>query len=191
MYADERMLKVLKQCQLQTFHVADRILAQSGDIEENPGPSHQCSVNTNSSDTSSSVSLLESRLSSLNRTALDVGGGDNCFFRAVSHQLFGNPNNHFHVCSLGVQYLEQCPESNTESSRLYYLNNISCQGTWADALLKQWQIVSIYQFTLLNQMKFSFLPQPVNMTRGYTNIHIAGHIGEMHYVSTLSRRKKF
>ena len=110
MYVDERMLKVLKQCQLQTYHVADRVLSLSGDIEKNPGPSHQCSVNTNSSVTSSAVSLLESWLSSLNRTALDVGGGGDCFSRAVSHQLFGNPNNQFHVRTLGVQYLEQCPE---------------------------------------------------------------------------------
>ena len=120
MYVDERMLKVLKQCQLQTYHVADRVLSLSGDIEKNPGRSNQCSANTNSSVTSSAVSLLESRLSSLNRTALDVGGGGDCFFRAVSHQLVGNPNNHFHVRTLGVQYLEQCPEqfieSNTEPS---------------------------------------------------------------------------
>ena len=141
MYVDERILKVLKQCQLQTYHVADRVLSLSGDIEKNLGPSHQCSVNTYSSVTSSAVSLLESRLSSLNRTALDVGGGGDCFFRAVSHQLFGNPNNHFHVCTLGVQYLEQCPEqfieSNTESSWQYYLNNVSCQGTWPDAIIIQ------------------------------------------------------
>ena len=109
MYVDERMLKVLKQCQLQTYHVADRVLSLSGDIEKNPGPSHQCSVNTNSSVTSSAVSLLESRLSSLNRTALDVGGGGDCFFRAVSHQLFGNPNNYFHVRTLGVQYFRTMP----------------------------------------------------------------------------------
>ena len=102
-HVDERMVKVSKYCQLQTYHVAHRVLSLSGDIEENPGPSHQCSVNTNLSDTSSAVSLLESRLSALNRTSLDVGGGGDRFFRAVSHQLFGNPNNHFHVRSLGVQ----------------------------------------------------------------------------------------
>ena len=57
-----------------------------------------------------SVPLLEIRLSELNRTALDVGGGGDCFFRAVSHQLYGNPNNHFHVCGLDVQYLWHNPE---------------------------------------------------------------------------------
>ena len=57
-----------------------------------------------------SVSLLETWLSDLNRTAFDVGGGDDCFFRAVSHQLYGNANNHTHVRSLGIQYLLQNPE---------------------------------------------------------------------------------
>jgi len=36
------------------------------------------------------VPLLEARLSDLDRTAIDVGGGGDCFFRAVSHQLYGN-----------------------------------------------------------------------------------------------------
>lgn len=77
MYVDERMVKVLKQCQLQTYHVAHRVLSLSGDIEENPGPLHQCSVNTNLSDNILAVSLLESRSSTLhvNRTAVTVGGG--------------------------------------------------------------------------------------------------------------------
>ena len=40
------------------------------------------------------------------------------FFRAVSHQLGGNPKSHFHVCSAGIQYFlnhlrEQFVESNT------------------------------------------------------------------------------
>ena len=46
--------------------------------------------------------LLETtgRLREFNRIAVDVGGGGDCFFCAVSHQLYGNPNNHFHVRSL-------------------------------------------------------------------------------------------
>ena len=43
--------------------------------------------------------LLETRLREFNRIAVDVGGGKDCFFRAVSHQLYGIPN-HFHVRSL-------------------------------------------------------------------------------------------
>ena len=72
-----------------------------------------------------SVSLLESRLSELNRISVDVGGGGDCFFRAVSHQLYGDANNHFHIRSLGIEYLvynpEQFIESNIEYSWQEYL----------------------------------------------------------------------
>ena len=61
-------------CQEQTCHVSCRINSLSGDIEENPGPSDQCSAHTNlaaqGASYASSVSLLETRLS-----ALDVGKG--------------------------------------------------------------------------------------------------------------------
>ena len=93
-----------------------------GDIEENPG-------------------LLETRLREFNRIAVDVGGGGDCFFRAVSHQLYGNPNNYYLVRSLGIQYLMHNPEqfiqSNTDYSWQRYLNNMSCQRTWADAIIIQ------------------------------------------------------
>ena len=63
------------------------------------------------------------------------------FFRAVSHQLYGNPNSHYLVRSLGIQYLmhnpEQFIESNTDYSWQGYLNNMSCQGTCADAITTQ------------------------------------------------------
>ena len=32
------------------------------------------------------------------------------FFRAVSHQLYGDANNHFHIRSLGIEYLVYNPE---------------------------------------------------------------------------------
>ena len=40
MYVDGGMLKVLKHCRVQTYHIAYRVLSLSGDIEENPGPLH-------------------------------------------------------------------------------------------------------------------------------------------------------
>ena len=91
MYGDVRMLKALKHCQVQSYHISDRVISLSGDVEENPGPSDQCSANANLASHGSvanSGSILETRLSELNRTALDVGGGGDCFFRAVSHQLY-------------------------------------------------------------------------------------------------------
>ena len=145
MYVDTRMLKKFKHHRLQTYHQSHRVISLSGDVEENPGPSHQCSTNTQLAtqgvSASNFIPLLETRLSELNRIALDVGGGGDCFFQAVSHQLNGNPENHFHVRNLGIQYLmhnlEQFIESNTEHSWQAYLSNMSCHGTWADAIITQ------------------------------------------------------
>ena len=144
MHVDKRTSKKLKHSWVQIYCISDRVISLSGDVEENPGPSNQCiATSTNlaahPSSFANSVSLLEARLSELNRTAVDVGGGGDCFFRAVSDQLYGNPNNHSHIRSLGVQYLLQNPEqfieSNTDHSWQDYLNNMSCQGTWADTII--------------------------------------------------------
>lgn len=78
------MLKVLKKSQLQTYHVAHRVLSLSGDIEEN----RVHHINTYLSHSNLAVTLLESWLSTLNRTALDVGGGGGCFFEILPCCLF-------------------------------------------------------------------------------------------------------
>ena len=115
-----------------------------GDIEENPGVLDQCYSNNNFVTNAvlgvrNSNVLLETWLREFNRIAVGVGGGGDCFFCAVSHQMYGNPNNHYLVCSLGIQDLmhnpEQFIESNTDYSWQAYLNNMSCQGTWADAII--------------------------------------------------------
>ena len=134
-------------------------------------------------------------MSELNRTALDVGGGGDCFFRAVSHQLYGNPNNHFHVRGLGIQYLlhnpEQFIESNIDHSWQGYLSNMSSQGTWADAIIIQ-AVANCMSLSIhIAESNETFAPvtvvQPVNVMTGCTNIYI-GHIGETHYVSTVEKR---
>ena len=101
------------------------------------------------------------------------------FFRAVSHQLYGNPNNHTRVRSLGIQYLLQNPEqfieSNTENSWQGYLNNMSCPGTWADAITVQAVANCLNLSINIAESNPNFAPvtvvQPINMTylhRAYT-----------------------
>ena len=50
------------------------------------------------------------------------------FFRAVSHQLYGDPNHHLLIRQAGFQYLSNNPEcfteSNTENSWNVYINNV-------------------------------------------------------------------
>jgi len=47
--------------------------------------------------------LLQSRLSKCGLSILDVGGAGDWLFRAVSHQLYGEPSYHVNSHSVGVQ----------------------------------------------------------------------------------------
>ena len=128
--SEDNICQNLRQLHLNIlYHLSGRLLSLSGDVELNPGPSNQCNNALCSPLPTSFVPLLETRLSNLDRTAIDVGGTGDCFFRAVSHQLYGNPNNHFYLRSVGVQYLvhnpEQFIESNTEHSWQDYLQRMS------------------------------------------------------------------
>ena len=87
----------------------------------------------------SSESLMQSRLGELGLQSIDVGGAGDCFFRSVSHQLCCNSNHHMRIRTAGVMRdnPQRFIESNAENSWLRYLNNMSIQGTWADALIIQ------------------------------------------------------
>ena len=90
----------------------------SGDIELNPGP--QQNVNTQTTLSLGSTILSNFRLRQLGLGSVDVGGAGDGFFRAVSHQLYGDPCHRLHVRQAGINYLRANPEhfieSNTENS---------------------------------------------------------------------------
>ena len=71
---------------------------------------------------------MQSRLGELGLQSLDVGGAGDCFFRSVSHKLYGNGNHHMRIRTVGVPFMRDNPErfieSNTENSWLRYLNNM-------------------------------------------------------------------
>ena len=56
------------------------------------------------------MNLLRARLNELGLIPFDVGGGGDCFFRAVSHQIFGSALHHLAVRRAGVQYMRNHPE---------------------------------------------------------------------------------
>ena len=122
----------------QQFDASGKQLLMSGDIELNPGP-----IPNNSNEVRlPSQILLEQRLESFQLRQLDVGGAGDCFFRAVSHQLYGDPSHHLDIRTAGIAYMRENPErfigSNTGYSWLQYLNNImSTQGTWCDGMIIQ------------------------------------------------------
>ena len=111
----------------------------SGDIELIPVPKQNLNSQTILSVGSTMLLNLWFRQPGLR--PVDVGGERDCFFRAVSHQLYGDPNHHLLIRQAHVQYLSNHPErvieSNTENSWNEYINNMSMQGTWCDALFVQ------------------------------------------------------
>ena len=80
---------------MKTYHFLSRIILFSGHVESNLGPKNKYSK---------SVPLYH-LLSQMGRTAVDVGRGGVCIFRAVSQQPYGSSKNHFYVHSVGIQYL--------------------------------------------------------------------------------------
>ena len=88
------------------------MLLLCGDIEENPGPVvDECDrINLRSSQNAHPMSLLQNRLRHLGLKVVDRGGGGDCFFRSVSHQMFGSAVNHFEVRLAAVQYVREHPE---------------------------------------------------------------------------------
>jgi hypothetical protein len=83
---------------------------------------------------------------------------------------------------------ERFIESNTEISWLEYLNNMSMQGTWGDAMIIQSvadQLVSKITIAETHERfcEYSII-QPVSSTQQLTHVYL-GHIDEYHYVSTL------
>ena len=120
----------------EQYNLYQRKLLLSGDVELNSGPVQ----NRNPITLSPSV-VLEERLGRFQLRLFDVGGDGDCFFRAVSLQLYGNPEQHLQVKAAGITYMRNNPErfieSNIEISWLEYLNKMSIQGNWGDAMIIQ------------------------------------------------------
>jgi len=58
---------------------------------------------------------LNERLSCISLMPYDVGGSGDCFFRSVSHQLYGTAELHFEICMTGINHLNNHPEIYIES----------------------------------------------------------------------------
>ena len=140
---------------------------------------------------SPSMSMLASRLARLGLRPLDVGGAGDCFFRAVSHQLFGTAAYHLEVRAVGIEHLGYHPESfiesNIEYSWLEYLSNMSRQGTWCDNLIIQAVANALNCVIYITESAENFAESnvihPANMQGRPKTIYI-GHLDEIHYVST-------
>ena len=134
---------------MQILWVAHRIIALSGNVEENPGPFTQINNDKNVPCTEQVNSLLESRLSDRGRISANVLGDGNCSFCAVSCQLYNNPEYYLYIHSFGVQHVLHHPELYIEGDYEYsgqnYVNNMVRQGTGADNSIIQMQISPLSQ----------------------------------------------
>ena len=110
------------------YDISANKLLLFGDIELKPGPVQ----NTNSVTRLPSNAVLEQRLRHQLRP-FDVGGDGDCFFPAMSHQLYMVILNTTHLRDNPERFIE----SNTENSWLVYLKNMSMPGTWADGIIIQ------------------------------------------------------
>ena len=176
----------INKCNMQRIRTSDkRLLFACGDIELNPGP-----VNI------SSMSVLTTRLARFGRRPANIIGDGNCFFRSVSHQLYGTEDRHPQIRAHAIQHLINFPEHfvehNTDQSWLQYLQNMSRLGTWADHII-------IQAVANTNNLRINITESAPNFSESTTvssiyaesetqrrnlrDIYI-GHLEEMHYVST-------
>lgn len=183
--------KITKSTSITKRRCVSRMkLLTSGDIELNPDPRQN--LNSRTILSVGSTMLLNLRLCQLGLRPVDVGGDGDCFFRSVSHQLYGNTNHHLLIRQAGVQYLSNSPErfieSNTENSWNEYINNMSMQGTWCNALIVQavadCQNVAIYIIESHENFAGETLIEPHYLAQHPPTTIYLGHLDELHYVST-------
>ena len=140
--------------------------------------------------------LLNFRLCQLGLRPVDIGNEGDCFFQAVSHQLYGDPSHHYYLLNrqAGVQYLgnnsERFIESNTENSWNEYINNMSMKGTWCNALFVQAVAdcqnhdVAIHIIESHDNFAGETLIGSHYLAQHPPTTIYLGHLDELHYVST-------
>ena len=89
---------------------------------------------------------------------------------------------------------EQFIESSTEHSWQDYLQRMSNQGTWADAIIIQAVANCLNLSIHITESNPAFSPvtvvEPVNVTADSLRIYI-GHVDEIHYISTSEMRRRY
>ncbi len=140
------------------------------------------------------MSVLTTRLARIGRKPVNIVGDGNCFFRSVSHQLYGTEDHHPQIRALAIQHLINCPEHfveyNTDQSWLQYLQNMSTLGTWADHIIIQAVANASHLRINITESALNFSESTIVSSiytqpdrRNARDIYI-GHLDELHYVST-------
>lgn len=139
-------------------------------------------------------SVFNCRLHRYGLRALEVGGMGNFLFRAIAHQIYSDSNRHLEIRRAGIQYLQNNPEQFIESAVVdniswsEYINNMSLEGTWGVHIIMQAiaEAMNLRIHVIESSENFAELTlvQTLNVSETTRSVYI-GHIGEMHYVSTV------
>lgn len=122
----------------------------------------------------------------------DVGGSGDCFFRSVSHQLYGTPELHFEIRMAGINHLNNHPEiyieSFSDNSWEDYIQQMSTPGTWWDNIIIQ-AVANAHNCIVYITESDVNKPDGTLITpilhEGRPNTIFIGYINELHYVSTI------
>lgn len=126
----------------------------------------------------------------------DVGGSGDCFFKSVSHQLYGTPDLHFQIRMAGIRHLNDHPqlyiESISNNCWENYIQQMSTLGTWCDNIIIQ-AVANAHNCVIhitesdINKPDGTIITPVVH--EGQTNTIFIGYINELHYVSTVPDKR--
>ena len=124
----------------------------------------------------------------------DVGGNGDCFFRAVSHQLYSTQDLHTKVRSCAILHVRENPALYYESiTAAYncewerYISRMSTPGTWCDEIIVRATATSLLCLIHITH-SFGSAVEPILVSplgRNPDTVIFLGFIPELHYVSTV------
>ena len=165
------------------FHCCHNKSSLKGGMHSNTAVAHDSPWN-----------CLSQRLSQIGLIPHDVGGSGDCFFKSVSHQLYGNADQHVEIRMAGISHLHNHPELYIESisddSWENYIRQMSLPGTWCDHLIIQAVanalncVIHIIDSNANSQQATIITPV---LQQGTQQAIFIGYINHLHYVSTVTR----
>ena len=138
---------------------------------------------------------LSDKLKHISLMPYDAGGSGHCFFRSVSHQLYGTADLHFQIRLSGIAHLNNHPELYVESivddTWENYVKQMSNSGTWCDNVIIQAVANSHNCVIHITESDFNkpdgtiIYPASTTYHEKKQTVIFIGYINGLHYVSTV------
>ena len=162
------------------------------DIEENAEIEKVIRLSRRVAPKGANIENLDKKLLFRNLRIVDVLGDGNCFFRALSHQLFGDAESHQIVRQAATDQVLRNPELYTESlinnDIQHFVLSLSKDREWANNHAIQAAADAFgVSIEIINSNSVSFAPVtvlPQGIPQNLVNKRIIlGHIDQVHFVS--------